>query len=46
MNIEDLFTMDGFEKNIWQIKMIENDEKMVILCADKFMIKNMITQTE
>jgi hypothetical protein len=43
MTIEDLFAMNDFRREIFQMKMNENDDKIIILCPDKLMVKNMIT---
>jgi hypothetical protein len=41
MLIEDLFTIHDLKHLIIQIEMNENDEKMIVLCREKIMIKNM-----
>jgi hypothetical protein len=43
MIIEDLFNIDGFKETIIQTEFSENDEKIIILCNDKLMVKNMQT---
>jgi hypothetical protein len=43
MVTKDLFTVDGFDRNIFKIKMTDNDEKMIILSENKLIFKNLQT---
>jgi hypothetical protein len=41
MLIEDMFTINDLKDLIIRIEMNENDDKMIVLCEQKIMIKNM-----